>query len=107
MREPISFELRSKVLHRDNYSCRYCGVKNVPFHLDHVYPVIKGGETSYNNLVTACVNCNARKHSSVGIWPKPIGYFEKKPSKVAPIDFILLVSGMGISGSGFGERAIG
>lgn len=77
MRVPISYDLREKVLQRDKYICRYCGNKNGPFHLDHVYPVIKGGETTYDNLVTACVQCNARKHASVGIWPKPIGYFEK------------------------------
>ena len=77
MREYIPYHIRKSILDRDNYTCRYCGSKNSPFHLDHVYPVIKGGETSEQNLVTSCVSCNQKKHSSVGIWPKPIGYFEQ------------------------------
>lgn len=84
MRETISLKLREFVLKRDHYQCRYCGSKTEPFHLDHVYPVIKGGETSKNNLVTSCVRCNAKKHSSVGMWPKPIGYFdEPHPSSLS------------------------
>ncbi len=72
-------DLREQVLSRDRHACRYCGDKRGPFHLDHVYPDSKGGETSVDNLVTACVTCNQKKHAKVGIWPKPIGYFEKKP----------------------------
>jgi len=77
-RLPITPEVREFVFKRDRYACRYCGSKNQPFHLDHVYPVSKGGETSIDNLVTSCVYCNAKKHASIGIWPKPVGYFEKK-----------------------------
>lgn len=76
-REPISSQLRDFVLERDGYCCRYCGSKIGPFHLDHVYPVSRGGETTKNNLVTSCEKCNLSKHSSVGLWPKPIGYFDK------------------------------
>lgn len=70
--------LKQKVFSRDNYTCRYCGDKRGPFHLDHVYPYVKGGETSAENLVTACAGCNQHKHARVGEWPKPIGYFERK-----------------------------
>jgi len=71
-REYISEELKWKVLRRDNCTCRYCGEQTGPFHMDHVYPVSKGGETSFENLVTACPRCNLQKYDRVGIWPNPI-----------------------------------
>lgn len=51
---------RHNVLRRDNYSCQYCGaVKNLT--LDHLLPRSRGGETNWQNLVTACMRCNTRK----------------------------------------------
>jgi hypothetical protein len=72
---------RELVFERDGYTCRYCGRKDGPLHADHVYPYTKGGETSIDNMVTACEKCNTSKGSKVGIWPKPIGYFDAQPSK--------------------------
>ncbi len=77
-RESISEELRQQVLQRDHYTCRYCGSKDGPFHADHVYPVSKGGETTFSNLVTACEDCNLKKSSRIGLWPKPIRYFDER-----------------------------
>lgn len=89
MREWISDSLRDKVLKRDGYKCRYCGRSDRPLELDHVYPVSKGGETTEDNLVTACDLCNGRKSASVGIWPKPLDYlsapeflFTRRPTGV-------------------------
>lgn len=82
-RHPITPELRDFIFKRDGYICRYCGSKDKPFHLDHVYPVSRGGETTADNLVTSCSSCNLKKHASVGIWPKPTGYFEKKPKEIS------------------------
>ena len=76
-RHPITPETRKFVLDRDNHACRYCGSKNSPFHLDHVYPVSKGGETTINNLVTSCETCNHAKFNKIGVYPKPIGYFDE------------------------------
>jgi uncharacterized membrane protein len=56
-----------------------------------VYPVIKGGETSKENLVTACVKCNQEKGHGVGIYPKPVGYFKKRDSRLILLTFILIV----------------
>jgi hypothetical protein len=90
--------LRDRVLQRDGYQCRYCGDKRGPFHLDHVYPFVKGGETSFDNLVTACPHCNHVKNDAVGMWPKPIGYFGKKHSPyitlVTFFGVILMMSGV-------------
>lgn len=67
---------RTLVFRRDGYKCRYCGNVTPPFHIDHIYPWSKGGETSINNSAVSCQRCNSKKHSTIGMWPKPIGYFD-------------------------------
>lgn len=76
-KQTIPGNVRAAVLNRDNHRCRYCGSTEGPFHMDHVYPESKGGETSARNLVTACRRCNVSKHDKVGLWPKPIGYWKR------------------------------
>lgn len=76
-RDSISDDLRKFILIRDHHTCRYCGSKTPPFHLDHVYPVSKGGETSADNLVTSCEDCNQKKLAKLGILPYPIEYFKE------------------------------
>lgn len=82
----ISSDIRRRVLKRDGQRCRYCGSKQEPFHMDHVYPESKGGETTVNNLVTACGPCNFKKSYTVGMWPKPIGYWNEQDEKQRIID---------------------
>jgi hypothetical protein len=64
-------ENRIKVYERDDYKCRYCGKQLTRFTatLDHVKPVAEGGDNSFDNLVTACLDCNSRKNR------RPIGDF--------------------------------
>jgi len=56
---------RFNVFLRDRFKCQYCGGKfqasNLTF--DHVIPRCRGGETSWENIVTACQECNLRKGS--------------------------------------------
>ena len=56
-------ENRFKVFERDEYRCRYCRKQLTRFTatLDHIQPVSRGGDNSYENLVTACLHCNARR----------------------------------------------
>jgi excisionase family DNA binding protein len=56
-------KLRFAVLVRDGYACRYCGQRPpaVVLHVDHVIPVIDGGDTIEDNLVTSCSMCNLGK----------------------------------------------
>lgn len=63
LRYPINATLRFKVLARDHYTCRYCGRKppEVALELDHVLAVADGGEDTFENLVTACSECNVGK----------------------------------------------
>lgn len=68
-KDQIPPKLREKVFKRDNYTCRYCGTTEGPFHCDHVYPESQGGKTVFNNLATACKRCNLKKYNKIGVWP--------------------------------------
>lgn len=54
---------RRNVYKRDNFECQYCGEKFPPADLtfDHVFPQSRGGETDWENIVTACQPCNRIK----------------------------------------------
>ncbi len=64
-------ENRIKVYERDAYKCRYCEKQLTRFTatLDHIRPVTEGGGNGLDNLVTACLGCNSRKHK------RPLGDF--------------------------------
>ncbi|UXP30873.1 HNH endonuclease [Reichenbachiella agarivorans] len=51
---------RQNLFKRDNHCCQYCGAKN-NLTIDHLIPRSKGGRSVWNNLVTACKSCNAKK----------------------------------------------
>lgn len=54
---------RRNLFLRDDYTCQYCGSRgsNDRLSVDHVLPRSRGGTTSWENCVLACVACNARK----------------------------------------------
>lgn len=52
---------RGNILARDRHTCQYCGTKRGEMTLDHVVPRSRGGGWTWENLVTACQKCNARK----------------------------------------------
>lgn len=62
----VKFSQRA-VYRRDKYQCQYCLKKFTPslLSLDHVIPRSKGGETSFENCVTACLFCNCKKGSKL------------------------------------------
>jgi len=55
-------ETRERLFKRDNYTCHYCGKRGGILEIDHKLPLSKGGNNEDDNLVTACRNCNRRKH---------------------------------------------
>ena len=61
-RRELAFSRRN-VLRRDNFICQYCGMRPGLKHLsiDHVFPVSKGGGTTWENCVVACIRCNTGK----------------------------------------------
>jgi hypothetical protein len=56
-----------KILHRDNFTCRFCGARpgSENLEVDHLVPRSKHGSDNPCNLVTACVTCNRRKSDAV------------------------------------------
>ncbi len=52
---------RREVFRRDNYTCQYCGRRNIDLTIDHVTPRSIGGKHIWSNVVTACSHCNHRK----------------------------------------------
>jgi 5-methylcytosine-specific restriction endonuclease McrA len=52
---------RFEIFNRDKYTCQYCGVKTRQLTLDHVIPRFRGGQHTWENVVSACVACNRHK----------------------------------------------
>lgn len=81
------------VWERDDYKCQYCGIKittKADLTTDHVHPESKGGKTAYDNMVTCCRKCNAKKDDKTceeaRMWParKPFRpQMSRSMSKVA------------------------
>jgi 5-methylcytosine-specific restriction endonuclease McrA len=54
---------RANIYARDRHTCQYCG-RTLPsdeLTFDHVIPVSHDGTKSWENIVTACIECNRRK----------------------------------------------
>ena len=56
-------ENRTVIFERDGYECQYCKKQLTRFTatLDHITPVSKGGGNEYDNVITACRECNSKK----------------------------------------------
>lgn len=53
---------RENIYKRDNYQCVYCPETDRRlFTIDHVEPKSKGGQNTWENMVTACKSCNSEK----------------------------------------------
>jgi len=56
---------RRTVILRDGHTCQYCGkgLTKSNMTIDHIIPKVKGGKTTWGNVVCACKACNLRKGS--------------------------------------------
>jgi 5-methylcytosine-specific restriction endonuclease McrA len=54
---------RRNIFERDENRCQYCGDKleRSELTLDHVIPRSRGGTSTWNNIVLACIRCNLHK----------------------------------------------
>src|ERR671937_775428 len=52
---------RRALFARDGWRCAYCGTASGRLTLDHVVPRSRGGESVWENVVTACAPCNHKK----------------------------------------------
>jgi len=90
---------KSKVYQKSNGKCWYCGEKLTDevlydengkavvtislWHVDHLYPLSKGGGYEIENLVPACRACNSIKSNKTleefrSIQGNKVFYFEEK-----------------------------
>jgi 5-methylcytosine-specific restriction endonuclease McrA len=79
---------RLNVFTRDKFRCQYCGEKKLTRQLnyDHVVPRVKGGKTTWDNIVTSCYACNDRKGSRT---PEEAGMrLLRKPHKPAHLPVV-------------------
>jgi 5-methylcytosine-specific restriction endonuclease McrA len=79
-RTSVKFNRRN-IFARDNNTCQYCGRRfpTSELSLDHVIPRSRGGESTWENVVCACLECNVRKG---GRTPKEAGMtLIRKPEK--------------------------
>jgi 5-methylcytosine-specific restriction endonuclease McrA len=52
---------RRALFARDGWQCAYCGSAGGRLTLDHVVPRSRGGESTWENVDTACAPCNHKK----------------------------------------------
>jgi len=48
---------------RDLYTCQYCGDDESMVTIDHIWPRSKGGLTTFENCVAACLRCQQQKRN--------------------------------------------
>lgn len=77
---------KRNVLKRDNYQCQYCGRRDQKLTIDHVVPRRLKGPETWENLVTACMICNAKKGDRR---PEQVGLsLQRKPKRPNNVTFI-------------------
>jgi 5-methylcytosine-specific restriction endonuclease McrA len=61
-KQTVKFNRRN-IFARDNNQCQYCGRRypTTELSLDHVIPRSQGGQSTWENIVCACLDCNVRK----------------------------------------------
>jgi HNH endonuclease len=59
----VGTRTRFEVFKRDGFICQYCGRQppQVTLEADHVVPRVEGGGDEFENLITACKECNRGK----------------------------------------------
>lgn len=64
-----SEELQREVEQRAGGRCEYCcmhqALQGATFHVEHIIPRSRGGETTQANLAWACPGCNLRKSDRI------------------------------------------
>jgi hypothetical protein len=62
-RKSTGKRLRFEVFKRDHFTCPYCGAQppDIVLVVDHIMPVVDGGKTAIDNLLSACEACNQGK----------------------------------------------
>jgi 5-methylcytosine-specific restriction endonuclease McrA len=75
---------------RDGWRCVYCGENGGRLTLDHVVPRSRGGDSVWENVVTACAPCNLRKGDR--LLEEASMTLSRPPRPPAPVLFIRLAA---------------
>ena len=93
--------MRFAVYNRDGNRCQKCG-STKDLEIDHIYPISKGGKTTFDNLQTLCHRCNMQKSNLI----EPNAVLLKKKNnctdKICPYCKIPLVKRRGSYGEFWG-----
>jgi 5-methylcytosine-specific restriction endonuclease McrA len=81
---------RRALFARDGWKCVYCGTPGGRLTLDHVIPRSKGGDSVWENVVTACAPCNLRKGDR--LLEEVAMTLPRPPRAPAPVLFIRLAA---------------
>jgi 5-methylcytosine-specific restriction endonuclease McrA len=74
---------RRSILLRDRFRCQYCGnsFPTEELTFDHVLPRSKGGKTTWENILTCCIECNTEKRDRMPSFSGRRGKGELRPLK--------------------------
>jgi len=73
-RKSTGKRLRFEIFNRDGFMCQYCGAQppDAVLVIDHITPVVAGGDNDPLNLITSCEVFNQGKATKIlGSVPKP------------------------------------
>jgi 5-methylcytosine-specific restriction endonuclease McrA len=75
----VKFNRRNIYL-RDRYTCQYCGRRppREDLTIDHITPRSRGGRSTWDNVVLACLKCNVAKGNRT---PEEAGLALNRPPK--------------------------
>jgi 5-methylcytosine-specific restriction endonuclease McrA len=88
---PVS---RRTVMARDHFACQYCGARpgRASLTIDHILPRSRGGQTTWENVTTACGACNRRKGNRL---PDEAGMPLQRPARRPRYLALTLLEGPG------------
>jgi 5-methylcytosine-specific restriction endonuclease McrA len=81
---------RRALFARDGWRCVYCGTSGGRLTLDHVVPRSRGGDSVWENVVTACSPCNLNKGDR--LLAETAMSLPRPPRPPAPVLFIRLAT---------------
>ena len=75
---------RRTIYKRDSNTCMYCGCKpgTEELTIDHIIPRSKGGLTTWDNCVLACVDCNSKKANRMPDRTTVVEHFKDEHGKM-------------------------
>ena len=63
-RGKVTNKMRFAIYNRDGNRCRRCGSR-YDLEVDHIFPISKGGKSTFDNLQTLCHRCNSAKSNTI------------------------------------------